>query len=277
MKTKGITHMSSVRLLRICVALAAVGAIALPASASAAPVLTLSGSTSVAPLASLLARGYLKANPGAVKFKLAQGGSDVGVADVAAGRVSIGMSSRDPKSTDRGVSFNKIAKDGICIITNNSNAITDLSQAQIKSIFGGGVRDWSGITGSPISGAIDVTVRTAASGTQDAFAKIFLGTTTVTSAAAQKASNGLIQQAVKSNKNAVGYVSMDFTDGVNAAAYNGVACNLRNAKSGEYGGVRNFWMVTRGPAGGNAKKFISWVQNSAAAAAITGSHWVPLK
>ena len=214
--------MSSVRLLRICVALAAVGAIALPASASAAPVLTLSGSTSVAPLASLLARGYLKANPGAVKFKLAQGGSDVGVADVAAGRVSIGMSSRDPKTSDRGVSFNKIAKDGICVITNNSNPITDLSQAQIKSIFGGGERDWSGITGSPISGAIDVTVRTAASGTQDAFQKIFLGTTSVTSAAAQKASNGLIQQAVKSNKNAVGYVSMDFTDGVNAAAYNGV-------------------------------------------------------
>ncbi len=269
--------MSSVRLLRICVAIAAVGAIALPASASAAPVLTISGSTSVAPLASLLARGYLKANPGAVKFKLAQGGSDVGVADVAAGRVSIGMSSRDPKSSDRGVSFNKISKDGICIITNNSNPITDLSQAQIKSIFGGGVRDWSGITGSGISGAIDVTVRTAASGTQDAFAKIFLGTTSVTSAAAQKASNGLIQQAVKSNKNAVGYVSMDFTSGVNTAAYNGVACNLRNAKSGEYGGVRNFWMVTRGPAAGNAKKFISWIQNSAAAAAITGSHWVPLK
>ena len=270
--------MSSVRLLRICVALAAVGAIALPASASAAPVLTLSGSTSVAPLASLLARGYLKANPGAVKFKLAQGGSDVGVADVAAGRVSIGMSSRDPKiGIDRGVSFNKIAKDGICVITNNSNPITDLSQAQIKSIFGGGVRDWSGITGSPISGAIDVTVRTAASGTQDAFQKIFLGTTSVTSAAAQKASNGLIQQAVKSNKNAIGYVSQDFVTGTNAAAYNGVACDLRNAKSGEYGGVRNFWMITRGPATGNIQKFIKWAQDSAAAQKITGTHWVPLK
>ena len=49
---------------------------------------------------SLLARAYLKQYPGRVKFKLAQGGSDVGVADVAAGRVSIGDSSRDPKSSD---------------------------------------------------------------------------------------------------------------------------------------------------------------------------------
>lgn len=269
--------MSSVRLLRVSVALAAIGAVALPASASAKPVLTMSGSTSVAPLAALLARGYLKETKNSVKFKLAQGGSDVGVADVAAGRVSIGMSSRDPKSSDRGVFFNKISKDAICIVTNPSNPIANLSQAQIQAIFGGTVRDWKDVAGSGITGAIDVTVRTAASGTQDAFAKIFLGSTKLTGAASQKASNGLIQQAVKTNKNAIGYVSMDFTTGVNAASYKGVSCNLRNAKSGEYGGVRNFWMVTRGPATGNTLKFIKWIQDSAAAAKITGTHWVPLK
>ena len=82
---------------------------------------------------------------------------------------------------------------------------------------------------------------------------------------------------MKTNKNAIGYVSMDFTTGVNAASYKGVSCDLRNAKSGEYGGVRNFWMVTRGPATGNTLKFIKWIQDSAAAAKITGTHWVPLK
>jgi phosphate transport system substrate-binding protein len=56
-----------------------------------------------------------------------------------------------------------------------------------------------------------------------------------------------------------------------------VACNLRNAKSGEYGGVRNFWMVTRGRATGIVAGFINWVQNSAKAQAIVGKHWVPLK
>ena len=67
---------------------------------------------------SLLAKAYLKQYPGRVKFKLAQGGSDVGVADVAAGRVSIGNSSRDPKDSDPGgLVFNKIAKDAICVIT----------------------------------------------------------------------------------------------------------------------------------------------------------------
>ncbi len=47
------------------------------------------------------------------------------------------------------------------------------------------------------------------------------------------------------DKQAIGFVSFAFTAGVNAVGYEGVACNLRNAKSGQYGGVRNFWMVTK--------------------------------
>jgi phosphate transport system substrate-binding protein len=266
-----------IRVLGVTAIVAAVAGAAIPASASAIPVITMSGSTSVAPLASLLAREYLKLYPNRVKFRLAQGGSDVGVADVAAGRVSIGNSSRDPKSSDSGVFFNKIARDAICLVTNPGNPIANLSQAQIQGIFSGDVRNWEDIPGSGTTGSIDVVVRTPASGTQDAFQKIFMGSKTVTGSAAAKASNGLIQQAVQSDKNAIGYVSLDFVAGTNPAGYEGVACNLRNAKSGEYGGVRNFWMVTRGRAKGAVQKFIYWVQNSAKAQAIVGKHWVPLK
>jgi phosphate transport system substrate-binding protein len=256
-------------------AVVAGAATALPAAAVAKPVITMSGSTSVAPLAALLAKEYIKTN--SIKFKIAQGGSDIGVADVAAGRVTIGNSSRDPKPTDPGgITFNKIAKDAICIVTNPGNPVADLDQATIQAIFSGKVTDWSKVPGSTISGPIDLTVRTAASGTQDAFQKIFMGSATIGSSAAQKASNGLIQQTVQSDKQAIGYVSLDFVNGTNAAGYKGVACNLRNAKSGEYGGVRNFWMVTRGVPKGPVAKFLTWVQTSAKANKIVGKHWVPL-
>jgi phosphate transport system substrate-binding protein len=240
----------------------------------------MSGSTTVFPLASKEARGYLKAFPHSVTFKLAQGGSDIGVADVAAGRVSIGDSSRDPKDSDPGgLVFNKIARDAICLITNPSNQLANLSQAQVQAIFSGQVRDWGSVPGATASGPIDLIVRTAASGTQDAFQKIFLGSAKPSTSAAAKASNGLVQQAVQSDKNAIGYVSLDFTSGTNKAAYQGVACTLPNAKSGQYGGTRNFWMVTRGaPAKGSAvQKFIFWVQNSRRAARIIARGWVPLK
>jgi phosphate transport system substrate-binding protein len=266
------------RRLGVCAAAAGTLAVIVPATASAASVITISGSTSVAPLATLLAKSYVKSHPGKVKFKLAQGGSDVGVADVAAGRVTIGMSSRDPKDSDPGgIFFNKIARDAICLVTNPSNPLANLSQDTIQAIFSGSVRDWSQVPGATATGTIDLVGRTAASGTQDAFQKIFMGTNTVTSSIAAKASNGLVQQAVQTDKNAIGYVSLDFVHGTSPAAYNGVACNLRNAKSGEYGGVRNFWLVTRGRAKGATQAFINWVQTSSAAQKIVGKHWVPLK
>jgi phosphate transport system substrate-binding protein len=268
------------RLRRLGVCAAAAGAVAavVPGAASATPVITMSGSTSVAPLATLLAKSYVKSHPGKVKFKLAQGGSDVGIADVAAGRVTIGNSSRDSKTGDPGgIFFNKIARDAICLATNPNNKLANLSQATIQGIFSGSIREWSQVPGATATGTIDIVGRTAASGTQDAFQKIFMGSKTVTTSIAAKASNGLVQQAVQSDPNAIGYVSLDFVNGTNVAGYNGVACNLRNAKSGEYGGVRNFWMVTRGRATGVVGAFISWVQNSSAAQKIVGKHWVPLK
>lgn len=259
-------------------AVTAIGVTAIPAAtASAAPVITMSGSTSVAPLMAMLAKAYVKQYPGRVKFKLAQGGSDIGVADVAAGRVTIGNSSRDPKPTDpSGLFFNKIAKDAICVVTNPANGIANWDQETIQAVFSGKITDWSQVPGSPISGPINLVVRTPASGTQDAFQKIFLDKAKIAPSAAQKASNGLVQSSVKSDKQAVGYVSLDFIGGIHAGGYKGVACNLRNAKSGEYGGVRNFWMVTRGRAKGLTQKFINWVQKSPRANKLVATHWVPL-
>jgi phosphate transport system substrate-binding protein len=239
--------------------------------------ITMSGSTSVAPLAAKLAQAYVKKCKGCVQFRLLQGGSDVGVSDVAAGAVTIGNSSRDPKPSDPGgLVFNKIAKDAICIITHSSNPLPDLSQESVQAIFGGSVRNWSGVPGSSQSGTIDVIVRTPASGTQDAFQKIFMGSTNVFSGASAQASNGLVQQKVSSNPNAVGYVSLAFTSGTSANPYKGVACNLQNATAGTYLGLRNFYMVTKGQPEGRTAKFIHWIQTNKKAAKIISSEWVPL-
>src|SRR4051795_5962857 len=276
---------------RLVGAAAAVTAALVPASAAVArplvdaeaskakPVITLSGSTSVAPLASKLIKGYLKARPGAAEFKLAQGGSDVGVADVGAGRVSIGDSSRDAKPTDPGgLVWHKIARDAICLATHPDNKIANLSQAQVQDIFSGKIRDWSQVTGATKTGPIDLIVRTAASGTQDAFQKLFMVNAKVASNAAQKASNGLVAAAVKSDANAIGYLSYAFTKGLNDTSYQGIACNLRTAKAGQYPGSRNFWMVTRGTPAKRSPvaKFLKWVRHGKKAQKIIASEWVPL-
>lgn len=268
------------RIRLVAAATLAAGMAGLPSTAVAKETVTMSGSTSVAPLATALAKKYVKQFPGKLGFKILQGGSDIGIVDASKGRVSIGMVARDPLSGSdpKGMVFNKIARDGVCIVTNPGNPIASLSQKQIQAVFSGQVRNWKDIPGAKVSGAIDLVSRTAASGTADAFQNIFMGPDLrIASSAATKTSNGLVQQSVSSNKNAIGFVSFDFIGGLNAAAYNGVACTLRNAKSGQYAGVRNFWMVTRGKAAGGAAKFIKWIQNDKAARKIVSTNWIALK
>lgn len=266
------------RPLAAAAALAVSAALIVPAGAAAKPTITMSGSTSVAPLAALLAKKYIEDCNHCVNFKLLQGGSDVGISDVASGRVTIGNASRDPKPSDPGgLVFNKIAHDAICIVTNKSNPLPGIDQAGAQAIFGGQVRTWSQVPGAQVSGTIDVYVRSPASGTQDAFQKVFLGSTKLFGGAPEKPTNGRIQLAVKSDPNAIGYVSLFFAQGTHAVPYKGVACTERNAKSGQYGGQRNLYMVTRGPAKSAAKAWIKWITTSAAAASVVNTEWVSIQ
>jgi phosphate transport system substrate-binding protein len=199
--------------------------------------------------------------------------------DVARGRVTIGNASRDRLPADPGgLTFNPIARDAVCVITHPSNSIGSLSQAQIQDIFSGSVRSWDDIPGAKASGAIDIVTRTASSGTADAFTSIFMGQSRrIAANAAAKPTNGLVQQTVASNKNAIGFVSLDFVAGTHPLGYKSVACNLRNAKSGQYGGVRTFYMVTRGAAKGPAAAFLRWVKSSRPARTAIASDWIPLR
>ena len=269
------------RILAPAVACALALAAFVPGVAGAKTTVTMSGSTSIAPLASQLASKYL-AQPGIrskVSFRLSQGGSDIGIADVARGRVTIGNSSRDPQPSDPGgLVFNKIARDAICVVTHPDNPIANISQETVQAIFSGQVRSWSQVPGAKVSGPIDLVVRTAASGTQDAFQNIFMGVNLrVSPSATVKASNGLQAETIASNPNAIGYASFNFTKGLWDIPYKGVGCNLRNAKSGQYLGSRNFWMVTRGKPAGVAKAFIRWIRESSTARGIVSSNWVPLR
>ena len=54
-----------------------------------------------------------------------------------------------------------------------------------------------------------------------------------------------------------------------------MACSLRNARSGQYGGVRNFWMVTKGAPKGEAAKYIAWVTSgNKTTKNIVNSNWI---
>jgi phosphate transport system substrate-binding protein len=250
-----------------------------PAIAQASAVL-IDGSTSVFPLMNQLAAAYHKATHQPTP-KVGQGTSGVGISDVNAGRVDIGDVSRDPiiGVDPAGLVFTKIARDGVCIITNPANHLTNLNQQTVQQIFTGQVRNWSEVPGATASGPIDLFQRVSSSGTQDAFQNIFLGEQLkISPGASSEESNGTMRQAVIGDKNGIGFASFAFTSGANAVGYQGIPCTLSNAKSGQYQGVRNFWMVTKGVPKGATAKFIAWVvkPGNKIVRKIVASEWIPI-
>jgi phosphate transport system substrate-binding protein len=268
----------STRLMTVTL-LAALALTSIPAAAQARSLL-IDGSTSVFPLMNQLAAAYHKATHQPTP-KVGQGTSGVGISDVSSGRVDIGDVSRDPiRGVDpTGLTFIKIARDGVCIITNPANHLSNLNQQTVQQIFTGQVRNWSEVPGASASGPIDLFQRVSSSGTQDAFQNIFLGENLkISPGASSEESNGTMRQAVIGDKNGIGFASFAFTAGTNAVSYQGIPCTLRNAKSGQYQGVRNFWMVTKGKPKGAAAKFIGWVvkPGNKTVRKIVASEWIPV-
>lgn len=269
------------RIRHIAVAAAGVGAlgVAAPAAASASSLITISGSTSSYPLVQLLATKYVRLHRHRVRFRITQGGSQIGVNDVAAGRVSIGDVARDPRPSDpAGLDFYPIAKYAVCVVTNEGNQISNLTAAQVTSIFTGKTRNWSEVPGAKASGTIDLISRTSTAGVLSNFETLLLGGKKVSTLAAQEASEGLLKQAVENDPNSIGFLSNYNADsgGLNSVGYDGVACTKANAAADSYAGVAHFYEVTKGQAKGAVASFISWIDHSKVAKAIISTQWITL-
>jgi phosphate transport system substrate-binding protein len=256
--------------------------LAVPAGA-ASKRLIIAGSTSMLPLVQKLSTAYHKTFPKIPAPKVEGGQTDIGINDVNDGRADIGDASRDPiPGVDPpGLVFSKIARDGICVITNSANPLPNISQETVQQIFTGDVRDWSQVPGSTLTGPIELFDRESVSGTQDAFQNIFLGESLkISPSATAESSEGLEVNAVGANKSAIGFVSFAATinGGVHTVDYQGIPCTLPNANSGQYGGVRNFWMVTKGAPKGEAAKFIDWVTKpgNLTVRKIVSSEWIAI-
>ena len=104
--------------------------------------ITISGSTSVAPVMNKLADAYKQFNPD-VSIEIQEPGSSAGIQAAISGAVEIGMSSRELKEDElKELTSKQIALDGIAVIVNKENDIKNLTSEQIKSIYTGETTDW---------------------------------------------------------------------------------------------------------------------------------------
>ena len=106
--------------------------------------LSINGSTSVGPVMEVLAEAYKALNPD-VTIDVQQTGSGTGITAAIDGSCEIGMSSRALKDEEvaEGLVPVTIALDGIAVIVNLENPVSDLSAETIRQIYTGEITDWS--------------------------------------------------------------------------------------------------------------------------------------
>ena len=108
--------------------------------------LVIAGSSSVTPVMEKLIEGYKKVNTGAT-IELQESDSTTGMTDTKDGTCDIGMASRELKDseTQAGLTSKAIALDGIAIVVNTKNSISDMTVDQIKSVYTGETTKWSDV------------------------------------------------------------------------------------------------------------------------------------
>nr|MCR5101122.1 phosphate ABC transporter substrate-binding protein [Butyrivibrio sp.] len=192
-----------------------------------------------------MSESFMEANPG-VTVTVEYTGSSAGIESLTQGSVDIGNASRGLKDgeLEGGAIENIVAIDGIAVITDMENTVTDLTTEQLVDIYTGNITNWSDLGGN--DEAIVVIGREAGSGTRGAFEEL-LEIEDACAYAQELDSTGAVLAKVASTPGAIGYISLDAVDdSIQSISLNGVAATEENIVAGNYQLSRPFVMATMG-------------------------------
>jgi phosphate transport system substrate-binding protein len=249
----------------------------LPLAAAAGEVV-VSGSTTVQPLAEVLAEGYESLHSG-VMIIVQGGGSSVGVKSIANGTADIGMASREIKQSEIDENpqmvIHTIARDGIAIVVNPVSTTDELTMEQVRDIFAGTITNWRQVGGPDYS--ITVVAREEGSGTRAAFEEMVMGDEFIALSAILQPSNGAVRTAVAGSPGAIAFLSFGYLDDSTVPVrVNGAAPSAANAANGSYPVVRPLNMVTQGQPSGDIAGWLSYIMSEAGQAIVVQQGYLPV-
>lgn len=235
------------------------------------------GSTSMSKVIGALSETFQKDTGIEVTYNAT--GSGAGIEAVEAGRCDIGLSSRKLKDEEKakGLEETVLALDGIAIIVNPQNNITDLSVENVSKIYTGEITNWKEIGGEDAE--IVIIGREAGSGTKDGFESI-TDTKDKCKYRQELTSTGDVITTVAGNPNAIGYASLaSVKETVKAVSIDGVKPSEETIKDGSYVVQRPFVLVTKKDAklSESAKLFFDYVTSKDANEIISNAGAVPVK
>lgn len=230
------------------VSLMLAAALALPVMAGCAQkpsgTVTTDGSTSMEKVIGALGEAF-EAQNDRVTFTYNPTGSGSGIQAVLEGRCDIGLSSRDLKVEEsaQGLTGTVLAYDGIAVIVNPDNPVSELDVDTIARIYTGEITNWKDVGGN--DAPVVLIGREAGSGTREGFESI-TDTKEKCQYRQELTSTGNVITAVAQNPDAIGYASLaSLDDSVRALTVGGVAPSEETVKDGSYAIQRPFVLVTK--------------------------------
>ncbi|MGI8819901.1 MAG: phosphate ABC transporter substrate-binding protein [Chthoniobacterales bacterium] len=228
--------------------------------------LVIKGSDTLgAKLVPQLAEEFKAKNP-ETTFDIAAEGSTTGIAALIDGTAQIGMSSRHVKPAEKtaaeakGVNFNEIvvAHDGIAVVVNDKNPVTNLTKKQVEQIFTGEVSDWSAVGGK--GGKISIYTRNTSSGTYSDWKELAMNKRDYAPSAQKMAGHEQIAAEVGKNPDGIGYVGLAYmkAPGVKTVKVDGLEVNTETTRAHTWPYARPTFFYTNGEPTGLVKQFIDF-------------------
>lgn len=226
--------------------------------------ITINGSTSVESFFKETLAPQIKSDLGYDVEYQSTGSSD-GIKAAEEGTASFGTSSRDLKDSEQELDSVVMAYDGIAIVVNKSNPVTDITLDQVRQIFAGEITNWSELGGEDSS--IVVVSREDGSGTRSAIEELVGFENELVDGATIADGNGNVASTVAENPNAIGYVSFttleDNTDSITGLSIDGAEPTPRNVVDKTYSVARPFLLVYKEENLTDAdREILEWIKTS---------------
>ena len=238
--------------------------------------LDIAGGTAHIPVMKEAAKRIMTTNPD-IRISVAGGGSGVGVQQVGEGLVQIGNTGRalkDTEITKYGLKTFPFAIDGVALVVNPANRVSEVTAEQAVAIYNGKITNWKELGGD--DAPITLYTREDGSGTRETFVERALKKGSIVQSANVVNSNGAMKTAVAQDRQAIGYVGIGHLDkSVKGLVFNKMVPSQENAASGDYKVTRLLYMNTKGEPSGLTRLFIDYVYSPEGADIIKNSGYIP--
>lgn len=255
----------------------------------------IKGSDTMVNLGQSWAEAFMGENP-ETSIAVTGGGSGTGVAAILSGTCDIAQSSRDLSEEEKGkaktggfeIKQTTVAYDGIAVITNTNNPVTQLTTGQLADIFSGKIKNWKEVGGK--DAPILVLSRERNSGTHIFFLEHIVrrgnakGPEEFAPSALMMPSSQAIVEEIKGSETAIGYVGLGYvSEEIKVIKVGKTEAGpflepaIDDVLDGSYAIARPLYFLTRGEASGDVKKFVDYALGPKGQEIVQNLDFVPLK